>query len=180
MLSEYRVNKKSPFMTSAVPVSAGYPVGPPIRSRWWLVGPWVPRSSFLNSLPCLRSQSPDVRPTRKGDVFMKKTLLYLFAATVALAGCSSQQAPPTSVQNTYTAICKKLPNRKSHHCSISGISHFQVRSQLSLSNSASTRSSFLPPIRGFTKWGVLRSVAVLSNLYWKMRLSEWGRFAMRC
>jgi len=62
----------------------------------------------------------------------------------------------------------------SRHCSTAGIRHFQVRSHLLLSNPASTRSFSLSPIRGFNKWGVLRPVAVLSNLYWKMRFSGWG------
>jgi len=50
---------------------------------------------------------------------------------------------------------------------------FPVRSQPSLSNSVSKRSSFLTPIREFNKWEVLRSVAVLSNLYRKITL-RWG------
>ena len=37
---------------------------------------------------------------------MKKTLLILFAAAVALAGCASHQGLPTSVQSTVTEICR--------------------------------------------------------------------------
>jgi len=45
-------------------------------------------------------------PTRRGDLFMNKTLLILFAATVAFAGCASHPGRPTSVQSTYTEICR--------------------------------------------------------------------------
>ncbi|MDQ1333522.1 MAG: hypothetical protein QG552_472 [Thermodesulfobacteriota bacterium] len=43
---------------------------------------------------------------------MKKTLLFLIAATVALAGCASHQAQPTSVQNTYTEVCKNTTEQE--------------------------------------------------------------------
>jgi len=37
---------------------------------------------------------------------MKKTLLILFAATVALAGCASHQGLPTGTQSSCPEICK--------------------------------------------------------------------------
>ena len=43
---------------------------------------------------------------------MKKMLLILFAATVALAGCASHQGLPTSVQRTYTEICKETTEQE--------------------------------------------------------------------
>jgi len=43
---------------------------------------------------------------------MKKTLLILFAVTVALAGCASHQGLPTSVQSTYTEICKETTEQE--------------------------------------------------------------------
>ena len=49
---------------------------------------------------------PEFQPTRKGELFMKKTWLVLFAATVALAGCASNQGLQTRVQSTCTETCK--------------------------------------------------------------------------
>jgi len=43
---------------------------------------------------------------------MKKTLLILFAATMAIVGCASRQALPTTLQNTYTEICKKATEQE--------------------------------------------------------------------
>ena len=60
----------------------------------------------------LISSLPEFQPTRKGELFMKKMLLILFAVTVALAGCASHQGLPTSVQSTYTEICKETTEQE--------------------------------------------------------------------
>jgi uncharacterized protein (TIGR02246 family) len=43
---------------------------------------------------------------------MKKALLILFTAAVALAGCASHQVLPTSVQSTYTETCKETTEQE--------------------------------------------------------------------
>jgi hypothetical protein len=49
---------------------------------------------------------PEFQPARKGEWFMKKSLLILIATVAALAGCASHQGLQTGVQGVSTEICK--------------------------------------------------------------------------